>query len=127
MNAITENSNLFADLFINLKDRLPGSSIPWLDDLRSSAMERFRECGIPTSRVEEWKYINLSRALDSDMLLAGPTVDGINREFLEACFLDPTPCHRMVFVNGYFRPDLSELGVLPTGVKVSSIESSYAD
>ena len=124
MNKIIDSNNIFVEQFNQLKGRLPGATLPWLASLRSSAIEQFSDCGVPTRRVEEWKYCNLSSGIDPEMVLAGPTVNGINNSLLEAYFIDPMPCHRMVFVNGYFRPDLSEMGVLPAGLSISSVEAS---
>ena len=84
MNKIIDSNNIFADQFSQLKDRLPGANLPWLASLRSSAIEQFSDCGVPTRRVEEWKYSNVSVGLNSEIVLAGPTVNGISNSFLKA-------------------------------------------
>ncbi|MFP6717883.1 MAG: Fe-S cluster assembly protein SufD [Alphaproteobacteria bacterium] len=127
MSVRKHTSNVYVDRFNEVRERLPGTALPWLTRLRSNAIEHFADCGFPTPRVEEWKYTNLSRIVDSQPILAGPSVNGVNRGALEQYFLDPMPCHRMVFVNGYFRPDLSEIGVLPAGLTISTLETTLAN
>ena len=41
---------------------LPGAGQPWLDALRDRAMNAFTRTGLPTRRLEDWKYVDL-RAL----------------------------------------------------------------
>ena len=127
MSVRKHTSNVYVDRFNEVRERLPGAALPWLTRLRSNAIEHFSDCGFPTQRVEEWKYTNLSRVVDSQPILAGPSVNGVNRGGLEQYFLDPMPCHRMVFVNSYFRPDLSEIGVLPAGLTISTLETTLAN
>ena len=38
--------------------------VPWIDERRSEAAERFRALGLPHRRIEEWKYTDLKTALD---------------------------------------------------------------
>ena len=99
MSVRKHTSNVYVDRFNEVRERLPGTALPWLTRLRSNAIDHFADCGFPTPRVEEWKYTPLSRIVDSQPILAGPSVNGVNRGALEQYFLDPLPCNRMVFVN----------------------------
>ena len=120
-------SDVYVDRFNEIRERLPGAALPWLSSLRGSAIEHFPNCGLPTPRIEEWKYTNLAQIVDSKAILAGPSVNGVSRKSLERYCLDPMPCHRMVFVNGFFRPDLSEIGVVPAGLSMLTLESALAE
>jgi len=35
-------------------------TVPWLELVRNSAMDRFEQLGFPTVHDEEWKYTNLA-------------------------------------------------------------------
>ena len=75
-----------------------------VEDLRRTARERFAELGYPTRKNEEWKYTNVARIAKTPYepgngLIAPPA--GLNP-------LTGLDCYRVVFVNGRFRPDLSE-------------------
>ena len=54
-----------ADFARNCGD-LPGAGLPWLDARRRAALDAFAKTGIPTRRVEAWKYTDLANALESD-------------------------------------------------------------
>ena len=127
MGVREHTSDIFVDRFNEIRERLPGAALPWLARLRGSAIEHFANCGLPTPRVEEWKYTNLAQIVDPKPILAGPSVNGVNRDSLERYCLDPMPCHRMVFVNGFFRPDLSEIGVVPAGLSMLTLDGALAN
>lgn len=102
---------------------LPGGA-PWLAALRADALARFAESGLPSTRVEQWKYTNLKTLVeaplkpaaeaDAQAAVAGellPVIDG---------------AYRVIFVNGRHRPDLSDSGPLPAGVEVSTVGRTMA-
>src|SRR5687767_14904149 len=95
-----------------------GKSPAWLDEVRETAIERFRKGGFPTPKMESWKFTNLgplARAAFRDIeAITGPE---LTRAALEPYRLTPD-CHLMVFVNGQFRPDLSVLDHVPDGTRV---------
>ena len=76
-------SDVYVDRFNEIRERLPGAALPWLARLRGSAIEHFASCGLPTPRVEEWKYTNLAQLLAPKPILAGPSVNAITRNSLE--------------------------------------------
>ena len=97
-----------------------GAELPWLKALREAGLERYNALGLPTPRVEAWKYTNLrslTRAGFKPAVLA-PDVS-----------LDTVPQARAlalaapvaVLVNGKFRADLSRLDDLPEGVEVAGL------
>src|ERR1700730_6511302 len=46
---------------------LPGAGLTWLDARRRTAMDAFTAIGIPTRRVEAWKYTDLASALEPEL------------------------------------------------------------
>ena len=92
----------FRARYDGLKDRLPGARIPAVAALREAAAEVFGNTGLPTRRVEAWRYTDL-----------GPVARESFREPLslaeEFPALPPARCAaRAVFVDGRFQPELSE-------------------
>ena len=49
-----------AAAFDETAPRLPGSDVAWLDALRAQGISAFRASGLPTRRVEAWRYTNLN-------------------------------------------------------------------
>lgn len=54
-----------------LPDAMPEHSESWLDDMRKQAMERVSHLGLPTPKLERWKYTDLPKALRKRSLKPG--------------------------------------------------------
>jgi Fe-S cluster assembly protein SufD len=46
---------------------LPGAGLGWLDARREAAIDTFARTGMPTRRVEEWKYTDLAAVLEDSL------------------------------------------------------------
>lgn len=46
----------FVDLYKAEKAALPGADLPWLGALRDRASQRLLDLGLPTARLEQWRY-----------------------------------------------------------------------
>ena len=86
---------------------------------RASASVHDRE--IPSTRNEEWRFIDLSGLLS--LSLKAPKSSSLSFPQIEAFLLPESINSRLVFVNGIFAPDLSSVDDLPTGVMVSNLET----
>lgn len=95
--------------------------------LREAAADAFFEKGLPHRRVEEWKYTDL-RALMRDVpSLATPPGPALIEE---AGKRDPFPAigaRRLVFVNGVFSAQLSDLAALEKGLTILPLAKALAD
>ncbi|RDD60743.1 Fe-S cluster assembly protein SufD [Ferruginivarius sediminum] len=98
---------------------LPGDALPWLKRLREEGIQRFGELGIPTPKVEVWKYTNL-RALERTAFQ--PAAGGTATPSLDTVpsLIGEQAGHRIVFVNGRLHADLSRLDRLPDGARLTS-------
>ena len=52
-----------------LKTRLPGSNLPWLNSIRQQALNSFRGQGFPSTRLEDWKYTRVSAIEKRDFVV----------------------------------------------------------
>jgi len=106
------------------RDTLPGKGA--VAKLREQAFERFEERGLPHRRVEEWKYTDL-RALMRDMApLAGAPDAAARAKAKEAGkILAGVEMRRIVFVDGAFAPELSDLTPEP-GLAIGSLADALA-
>ena len=50
----------FVENFEAVKPALPGAAIPRVGSLRAEAAARFADAGLPTRKLEAWKYTDLS-------------------------------------------------------------------
>jgi len=95
---------------------------------REAAIERFASLGVPTNRLEAWKYTDISKIIDREYTLPlSPTVPAVDRDTLDAVLIDDLDAHRIVLVNGRVSADLSDIGDLPDGVVVSSLSDAGAN
>ncbi len=91
---------LFHSAFTSLEASLIKSGTPSDLEMRKQALAAFHEVGIPSSRLEEWKYTNLSRfSFDSFQLPPKNSTKKVHLELpLELIKADPAQCWH--FYNG---------------------------
>ena len=58
---IGETAAPYLAQFSEIEASLPGAGAPWLGELRRDAIARFAEAGLPTSRLEDWRFTDLRR------------------------------------------------------------------
>ena len=122
--AIAASAAAYADHFAEVEAELPGSDLGWLKRRRQRAIAAFGERGLPSTRIEEWKYTNL-RPLEKTMFRLAPRApNGIDSADIARMAPDPGPCHRLVFVNGGFRADLSASGASAKGVSIMTLAAA---
>ncbi|HEX8916139.1 MAG TPA: Fe-S cluster assembly protein SufD [Humisphaera sp.] len=98
----------------------------WLTDLRKAGMARFAEAGFPTTKQEEWRFTNVAPIARTEFRLAGPEDDTGAAEAVEQYTFRGEAAAELVFVNGHFRPDLSDRGRLPAGATLTSLAEAVA-
>ncbi|NQV56798.1 MAG: Fe-S cluster assembly protein SufD [Rhodospirillales bacterium] len=99
---------------------LPGSALPWLAKVREDALQRFGQSGLPTPKLEDWKYTDL-KALNG-AAFARP--EGVKAASELAAQLDAD--YRLVFVNGHLSPEHSSLDGLPKGLALLPLSEALA-
>lgn len=108
--------------------RQPGNAPGWLNSLRDTHAQVIAEHGFPTRRWEPWKFIDLRPVFD---LAAKPfepnsVEEGPLQKTLTSQYLLTDASHRLVFVNGFYTPELSHIGALPVGAIVTSLAEALA-
>jgi len=84
----------------------------WVNDLRCQGLDAFLTQGFPTGGARGWNEQRMARLAASLFTLASPTTRRPHVPFAA----DMPACARLVFVDGYFCRDLSDIGGLPEGV-----------
>ena len=109
-----------------LESKANGHHPRWLNSLRRSAFEWVGVHGFPTSKDEAWKYTRVAPILEIPF---APVEPGARRALSPSDVIElagELGGPRLVFVNGYFVPELSALKSLPEGVKLGSLASVFA-
>jgi Fe-S cluster assembly protein SufD len=104
---------------------LPGKGA--VATLRADAFKQFESLGLPHRRVEEWKYTDLRTLMREAYPLAAPP-DASAKAHVKTAgdILSGVACRRLVFVDGAFAPDLSDLKP-ETGVTIGSMAEALAN
>ena len=106
--------------FAALRRALPGAGA--VAALREDAFKRFENEGLPHRRVEEWKYTDLRALMRDAKPLAGvPDAAAKARANTAGGLLASIEARRIVFVDGAFVPELSDLADLEAGLAISSM------
>lgn len=127
MIAATELPGAYLSRFARLEKTLSAGEPDWLRGLRKKAISRFAELGFPSTRVEEWKYTDVSALAKTSFQAAEFRADGLPAELLfdlpmaHAAFSEC--CSRIVFVNGHYNPQLSSLD-LPESIVAGSLAAA---
>jgi Fe-S cluster assembly protein SufD len=118
----TQAEQSLSAAFATARATLPGKGA--VAAMRESAFRQFDTNGLPHRRVEEWKYTDL-RALMRDLYPVAPPPDAAARARAKNAgkLLGGVECRRLVFVDGAFAPDLSDLASEP-GIAVDSMANA---
>jgi Fe-S cluster assembly protein SufD len=122
----TAAETALAQTFAQARDRLPGDEA--IMARRNAAFDVFAKEGLPHRRIEEWKYTDL-RALmrDAKPLASPPDASAKARAKDAGRVLGDLDARRLVFVDGAFVPELSDLRELEAGLVVGSLAQALTD
>jgi len=114
----------YVEAFAASENKAVGSKLPWLRQLRERAFDYFSEAGFPTTRIEDWRFTNVSAISQT---LFEPPVHGarFRPSQMESLPLPDAAC-QMVFVNGRFAVGLSSRAALPDGIAVSNLADRFS-
>jgi Fe-S cluster assembly protein SufD len=122
----TAAETALAQAFAQVRDRLPGDDA--IAARRDAAFDVFAKQGLPHRRIEEWKYTDL-RALmrDAKPLASPPDAAAKARAKDAGRMLGDLDARRLVFVDGVFVADLSDLRDPEPGLSVGSLARALAN
>ena len=132
MNALAEVSVMktaaetaLAQAFAQARSRLPGSDA--VAAQRAAAFDLFAREGLPHRRVEDWKYTDL-RALmrEAKPLASPPDAAAKARAKTAGTLIGDVESRRLVFVDGAFVPELSDIAALEPGLAVGSLAAALS-
>ncbi len=118
---LVKAENSYQTAFHSVREVSP--TVPWLELVRSSAMDRFEQLGFPPVHEEDWKYTNLA-ALAKESFV--PAIAGTGSVDVSGFAYPETEGAHLVVVNGFLREDLSQTSGLGDAVAVD-LFSAAAD
>lgn len=100
---LAKSENNYQVAFRSVRELSP--TVPWLELVRSGAIDRFEQLGFPTVQHEEWKYTNLAALAKENFQPALPPVVP-SADVARYAYPETQNTH-LVVLNGFLREDLS--------------------
>jgi len=108
------------ELFEENRSKIEAYSSPVLNSLRDEAFDAFQELGIPSNKVENYKYTNLQPLFNGDFTFSvNPETLTENLEDLFSCDVDTLDSITIYVVNGWYYTR-NNPGDLPKGLRIGS-------
>ena len=119
---IAKTENNYQAAFGAVRESSP--TVPWLELVRTSAMERFEQLGFPSVRDEEWKYTNLATMAKLGFVPA-TRPESLSIDTTRFVYPETATTH-LVVVNGFLSEELSVRSGLESVVAIDLL-SAVAD
>ncbi|MGH9571785.1 MAG: SufD family Fe-S cluster assembly protein, partial [Candidatus Angelobacter sp.] len=99
------------------------TQLGWLKSLRQEGFGRFSETGFPTTHDEDWRFTNVAPIANTGFQAAQPVE--VKADSLERFGASAFAC-QLVFVNGRFSRELSQLPSLAPDLNVCGLAQALA-
>ena len=128
MNEIIDLKNWYIQKFEHLEKNLNGD-LSTIHSLRRDAISYFSDLKFPTLKDEDWKYTNIAPLLKYNFKPVDPKkkIGPIKPEKIEKFLFEKMEHSLLVFINGHYSEELSNIRDLPKDVIVSNIASAISD
>ena len=114
--------------FTSFEEKLNGDRELFAHELRKKALAELNNVEFPTLKDEEWKYTSIGPILKHEFVPAGKiSLPASVKEYVEKNLFCGFNCHRLVFVNGLFSEELSDIKELPKGAVVKSLRKAVKE
>lgn len=113
--------------FTRRETTLPGYRLGWFQAIRKTAIRRFAALGFPTDQDLDWQYTSVRPITAIPFTpMDGLDVTGVTTDRLANAAFRATVACQLVFVNGYYAPELSSKAPPPPGVRVGNLAGLLA-
>ncbi|MGI9534515.1 MAG: Fe-S cluster assembly protein SufD [Thermodesulfobacteriota bacterium] len=101
-----------------------GLNTDYIKQLRKTAINNFSELGFPTLRDEDWRFTNLAPISKSKFKISENGSEGVSSKNVEKFLFNKLDSYNLVFINGKYSKDLSNLENIQDKVKISSLSEA---
>lgn len=117
-NTIDLKESLLSKFQSQTDTALPAS----LRDRKNEAFKSFQAVGFPTTKHEEYKYLNLSSTLKQEFRLEEGA--GLSKTDIQAYLIKDLQATNLVFINGKFSSELSTIMAPESQLEIKSFEKT---
>lgn len=112
---------LWLDQF-NKRADFNSNNLPWLLDSRKNAIDSFANLGWPTLRTDGWRHTPLTSLQQNTFeTYSGASSDANSVAVINQLKENDSDAYWIVFVDGHYQGDLSNIGNLPKGVTIQPL------
>jgi Fe-S cluster assembly protein SufD len=121
MNKTVDIKDWYLSNFGEFEKRLNGGKENSIHQKRKEALSNFSKLDFPTTSNEEWKYTSIAPLLKYNFV---PTYEKkvISKDSVKSLLFDEMEHNLIVFINGRYSAEHTDLLNLPKGVIVGSVE-----
>jgi len=117
---LSDLKNKLLSEFSNFETTLNGDA----NDLRRKAADQFDTLGFPTIKNEEWKYTNVSKYVDESWEQRTSKIQQVLENLRGLTLPEIVEAHKLVFFDGVFNKELSEIKKDDPAIVVSSLSEA---
>jgi len=125
MNNNLESKNIkewYNSNFKTFEEKLNGQSKSVLQSVRKEGYKQLSVLDFPTTRTEDWKYTDVAPLLKLFFVPAVNTqIPEFSKKDIKKYLFGDFDYHLLVFINGIYSNELSEIGDLPSDVIIGSL------
>ncbi|GBF84940.1 Fe-S cluster assembly protein SufD [Aphanothece sacrum] len=93
----------------------------YLQTLRKNAVSEVQELSFPSKRDEEWRFTDISQLYELEFTAAKPAT--VSQQIADIFILPETQKSCLVFVNGQYVSQLSNVSALPTDIYIGNLSN----
>lgn len=120
---IEDKKQWYVANFEMLEKALNGQSRSEIHKLRKQALSTIREKGFPTIKDEEWRFTDIEPII-STWFNRADSSSRLDRDDLKEYLLEEVTQTTLVFVNGFYSPDLSNIDGLEN-IHIAGLAESF--
>jgi len=111
----------------DLEPVLQGDAPEWVKTIRSKAADRFRQTDLPHGKMEDWRFTNIAPVTGAEWRSrTEPSGAEVSVEQLQTYLYEGID-NVLVFVDGFYAKDLSNVTNLPDGIRVRNMAEAFAN
>ncbi len=124
MNQDLKITDFYQSEYEKQRGNLAGSELGWLKVQREQAIKNFSENGFPSPREEEWRYTNVRPIERKQFTSVADITSTVDEALLRGHRLESADS--LVFIDGQFSAERSDLPQLPEGAVVKNMADALA-
>jgi Fe-S cluster assembly protein SufD len=118
---VTDGYNNYLSCFPQFEKNNASRDVPWLRQIRNSAISQFERTGFPTTRDEEWRFTSVSPIAGTPFQPLDGGCKGFAAADIASYVFSDSECAQLVFVDGHYCENFSCVQDLDRGIRVMNL------